>query len=143
MAKGHVITSSFTNTLKAAGVSDTITIGRTEYDGLLTRIEILQATADRCADYDLEHVNSCGSLQDATDLENTYNSAWFRDAPYSDSKLREIADALIHACASFLPINPVWVRASQGIYPMPDLFSVNNVNVPNTNSKLSEKLRYA
>lgn len=140
MGKGSVITSSFTNTLKASGVSDTVTISRSEYESLLTRLDVLQATADRCADFDLEHVNSCGSLQDATHLEQAYNSAWFRDAPYSDTRLREIADSLINACSSYLPSNPVWLRASQGIYPMPDLFTSNNVNVPNTD-KLSDKLK--
>lgn len=133
------ITAALTGSLKASQVSTTVTIGRHEYESLLDRMNLLQEVADRCAEYDLQHIASCSSFQQAIELQDSFNSLWFRDAPYSDDKLREIAEALMEACGSYLPSNPVWLRATQGIYPQADLFAdTQKVMVPN--AKPSSKL---
>jgi hypothetical protein len=135
--------SAFTQSLKASKVSETVTISRREYDTIQERLAILQEVANRCAEMDLDVIHSCVSLQQAQKLIDTYNSAWFRDAPYSDEKLRQIAEALLEACSTFFPDNQVWIRATQGIYPMADLFYGSpypDIKVPQVTS-LSGKLK--
>jgi hypothetical protein len=129
MNRLHEITAAFTQSLQASrSDDDMIRISRREYYNMQDLIAVLQAAADKWVKFELAHINSCQNLRNAIELQSLYNSAWFRDAPYSDDALREIAEALMLVCEPYLPDNPVWLRASQGDYPQADLFDEQDVN---------------